>query len=204
MNSFTTAGEAVIENVVSKSRFIAYSFPIEDETAALSKIAFLKKSYPGADHVCYAFIADREGAVCRSCDDGEPQGSAGQPILAALKGAAVRQTLAAVVRYFGGVKLGKGNLTRTYGAAAAAVLAAAPKYEHIFSEVFEVELAFNAAKAFEALLKNGRFSILQKEFIVNVRYKLALPAGSACAAMVAATSAGKGKAVKLSEGYYIY
>lgn len=204
MNSYTTAGEAVVENAVSKSRFIAHIFAIEDEAAALGKIAYLKKTYAGADHVCYAFIADREGAVCRSSDDGEPQGSAGQPILAALKGAGVKQTLAAVVRYFGGVKLGKGNLTRTYGAVAAAALAAAPKYEHIFSEVFEVELAFNAAKAFETMLKNLKFLLLEKKYFDNVRYVLALPSGADCGAMVAAASAGRGKAVKLSEGYYIY
>ena len=75
--------------------------------------------HPLATHVCWAYIADRIGNLQRFSDDGEPQGTAGMPILGVLKAQELRETAVAVVRYFGGIKLGAGGLTRAYASLAA-------------------------------------------------------------------------------------
>ncbi|MGN1062502.1 MAG: IMPACT family protein, partial [Candidatus Scatosoma sp.] len=106
------------EKVIEKSRFISYSTHAESEEEARAFLAALQKSHPFATHICYAFICDKQGNAQRFSDNGEPQGTAGMPILENLKNHALVQSALAVVRYFGGVKLGAGGLTRAYFSAA--------------------------------------------------------------------------------------
>ena len=104
-----------------RSRFIAQLWPVESEAEALERIASVKKEHYDARHNCFAYIV-REGGVTRYSDDGEPQGTAGQPILAVLSGAGLQNVCCVVTRYFGGVLLGTGGLVRAYTAAAKAAL----------------------------------------------------------------------------------
>ena len=102
------------EKIIEKSRFLTYSAHVESEEAARAFIAQIRSRHTLATHVCYAFIADKTGNLQRFSDDGEPQGTAGVPMLEVLKAKKLFETAVAVVRYFGGVKLGAGGLVRAY------------------------------------------------------------------------------------------
>ncbi|MBQ8342670.1 MAG: YigZ family protein [Clostridia bacterium] len=107
------------EKIIEKSRFITFSAHVESEEEARAFIAEIRSKHSLATHVCYAFVSDKTGHLQRFSDDGEPQGTAGVPILEALKAKKLFETAVAVVRYFGGVKLGAGGLVRAYSSSAA-------------------------------------------------------------------------------------
>ena len=115
---FITSENGHGEVVEKKSRFIAHVIPITSEEDALEKIETLKKEYWDARHNCYAFCVGANNEVQRFSDDGEPQGTAGKPILEVLLNKNVHNTLILVTRYFGGTLLGTGGLIRAYGQAA--------------------------------------------------------------------------------------
>lgn len=110
------------ELVIKKSRFISYSYCIDSRDAVKPIINALKAEHAGARHVCYGFIADEKGDDFGYDDNGEPTGTAGKPIYSALDFVNARKSLIAVVRYFGGIKLGAGGLTRAYRTAAAELI----------------------------------------------------------------------------------
>lgn len=110
---------AVFETEILRSRFLGFCKPIDGEQDALNFLSGLRAEYKDATHVCYAYIADDKGNVIRFSDDGEPQGTAGIPILETIKNKNLRCAVVAVVRYFGGIKLGAGGLVRAYAKCAA-------------------------------------------------------------------------------------
>lgn len=110
------------EKIIEKSRFLTYSAHVESEQEARDFIAKVRAKHTLATHVCYAFIADKTGNLQRFSDDGEPQGTAGVPILEVLKAKKLFETAVAVVRYFGGIKLGAGGLVRAYSSTAGETL----------------------------------------------------------------------------------
>ena len=119
------AGEVrVEEEKVKGSRFIGVAAPAADASAAEGLARRLWAEHPDARHVCWAFRGASSDEV-RCVDDGEPSGTAGRPMLAILEGLDLRGAAVAVVRYFGGTKLGTGGLARAYSDAAQAALAAA-------------------------------------------------------------------------------
>ena len=103
------------EIVEKKSRFIARVFPIKDEEEALLQIEKIKKEYWDARHNCFAFVVGKNNEIQRFSDDGDPQGTAGKPILEVLTNGNYHNTLIVVTRYFGGTLLGTGGLVRAYG-----------------------------------------------------------------------------------------
>ncbi len=105
--------------VIERSKFICKIKGVENEEQAKEFIASVKKEHSIATHNCYAYIADDKCLVQKFSDDGEPQGTAGFPMLEMLKGRKVCKVVAVVTRYFGGVKLGTGGLARAYGGAVA-------------------------------------------------------------------------------------
>lgn len=114
------------EIVEKKSRFIGYARAAESEEAALKFIEEIKKKHYDARHNCYAFsIGTGAQPLLRFSDDGEPQGTAGKPILEVISGSGIRNVCIVVARYFGGTLLGTGGLVRAYTDAAKAALAAA-------------------------------------------------------------------------------
>lgn len=106
------------EVIEKKSRFIAHVLPVQSEEEALMYIEKIKKEHWDARHNCYAFIIGRNSEIQRFSDDGEPQGTAGKPILEVLVNGNIRNTLIIVTRYFGGTLLGTGGLVRAYGQSA--------------------------------------------------------------------------------------
>ena len=103
------------EIVEKKSRFIATVLPIDTEEEALQYIEKIKKKYWDARHNCFAFVIGSNKEIQRFSDDGEPQGTAGKPILETLLNENLHNTLIVVTRYFGGTLLGTGGLVRAYG-----------------------------------------------------------------------------------------
>lgn len=116
---FTLQQTARFEQIVKKSRFLAIAIPVENEDEARRGIA--AHSTADANHNCWAW---RIGQTYRFSDDGEPGGTAGKPILAAIEGQQVDKVAVVVTRWFGGVLLGTGGLVRAYGGTAAACLRA--------------------------------------------------------------------------------
>lgn len=110
------------EKTIEKSRFLSYCNHVTSEEEARAFIAEIRSLHPTATHNCYAFIADKTGNMQRFSDDGEPQGTAGMPILDVIKNKGLYETAVVVTRYFGGIKLGAGGLVRAYSSACAEVL----------------------------------------------------------------------------------
>ena len=102
------------ELIEKKSRFIATVRPVESEEEALDFIAAMKKKYWNATHNCSAFVVGENQELQRCSDDGEPQGTAGRPMLDVLLGEEVHNAAVVVTRYFGGTLLGTGGLVRAY------------------------------------------------------------------------------------------
>lgn len=120
--SHTLSEPVTHELVVNRSRFLALADPVTDPEQALAVLA--RRTIADASHNCWAY---RIGNAYRFNDDGEPGGTAGRPILAAIDGQGFDQVVVLVVRWFGGVKLGAGGLVRAYGGCAAECLRTAPR-----------------------------------------------------------------------------
>ena len=138
------AGEIVVTTTIKKSRFIATLAPVGSPEEAASLVDRVPSD--GANHVCWAYlIGAGPHQMSRSSDAGEPAGTAGPPILAALTGRNVVNAAIVVVRYFGGVKLGAGGLIRAYGGSATAVLDAAPLRDAVLSSVIRLTVPVDDA-----------------------------------------------------------
>jgi uncharacterized YigZ family protein len=119
-DGFFTLGTSSCEELLErKSRFIAHVSPVSNEEDALAFIKAVKESHKTANHHCYAYIIGINAGLMRYQDDGEPQGTAGIPILEVLKKNNLCNCVAVVIRYFGGILLGAGGLARAYSATAA-------------------------------------------------------------------------------------
>jgi len=136
------AAEAHHELEIKKSRFIASAHPIENRQQALTIIDQLHKQYPDARHICWAYVLGNQVSAAMS-DDGEPSGTAGKPILNVLQHKGLGNILVAVVRYFGGIKLGAGGLVRAYSGAAQNVIETLDTIEYIERFPVEVMLDFS-------------------------------------------------------------
>lgn len=121
---FQLVQPATSEQVIKKSRFLAVALPVANEDEA--RAALSAHGHADASHNCWAW---RIGAAYRFSDDGEPSGTAGKPILAAIDGQSIDKVMVIVVRWFGGVLLGSGGLMRAYGGTAAMCLRGAELVE---------------------------------------------------------------------------
>ncbi|MCI8331423.1 MAG: YigZ family protein [Clostridiales bacterium] len=120
VTAFTTIKEeSEFHLVEKKSEFIGYAKPVRSEQEAIETIQSLRKKHADARHHVYAYVV---GGVMRYSDDGEPQGTGGVPVLDVIRKNGVEGAVIVVVRYFGGVLLGAGGLTRAYSAAASGAL----------------------------------------------------------------------------------
>lgn len=111
------------EIVEKKSRFIGQVMPVDSEEEAYAFIESIKKKHYDARHNCFAFSIGEEMPLLRFSDDGEPQGTAGKPILEVITGSGIHNICIVVTRYFGGTLLGTGGLVRAYTDASKAALA---------------------------------------------------------------------------------
>lgn len=107
---------------IKKSKFVAYSFNLNNLTDVETRLSEVKSKHKKASHICYAYVYNKECVKEVANDNGEPSGTAGYPILGVIKKKGLTNILVVVVRYFGGIKLGAGGLTRAYTRATAGVL----------------------------------------------------------------------------------
>ena len=104
---------------IKKSKFYSQLYNVEAKEDCDKIIEFLKKEHKKATHICYAYILSN---TARFCDDGEPSGTAGRPILNVLEKKNLKNVMVVVIRYFGGVKLGAGGLVRAYTKSASSAI----------------------------------------------------------------------------------
>lgn len=117
-----------IELTIKGSRFLGQAFRAPDEAVAAAALTRIRRGYHDATHHCWAWrLGLDEPWLERWDDDGEPSGTAGVPIIGAIRHDGLAQVLIVVTRYYGGTKLGTGGLVRAYGEAARLALAAAPR-----------------------------------------------------------------------------
>lgn len=166
-----------IEEIIKKSRFIGVVLPCASENDALLELKRLHEQHPNANHIAFAYrIKTEQGLRCRFYDAGEPSGTAGKPIFQHLEGKQLINLLLVVVRYFGGVKLGAGGLTRAYGNTAKAVIEAAKVVDYIELATVELTLDYNQMQTLEYQLKKLNGILINQDFSEQVRVGVQLPA----------------------------
>lgn len=137
------------------SRFIAYAYPVSSENEVKPLVDALKKEHHAAKHHCFAYRLGAGKDVFRVNDDGEPSGTAGRPILAAIDSVGVSDALVVVVRYFGGILLGVPGLIQAYREAATDALSKAGKVERFATASFELEFVYEEMNTVLKLLKQS-------------------------------------------------
>ncbi|MEY8566733.1 YigZ family protein [Corynebacterium sp.] len=184
-------GRPVAETEVRRSRFIACAARVTDEDSARAFLAEVRAGYPDARHHCSAYVLHVDGAnpVERSSDDGEPAGTAGQPILEVLRGSGLQDIAVVVVRYFGGVKLGTGGLVRAYQDATREVLDGVPVTRREPRDVWALEVGHADAGKVESELRARGLSV-EASYGASVTLTLTLPAGDDPGGLVREISAG--------------
>jgi uncharacterized YigZ family protein len=187
----TLAAPHAHEAEIKKSRFIARVARSESREDAMAFLASASESR--ANHNCWAF---RIGQDYRFNDDGEPGGTAGQPILHAIEGQGLDHVVAVVTRYFGGIKLGAGGLVRAYGGTAAECLRLAPKIEIRPRVTLRLEAPFALTGAIYPVLDAAGAHRLKEEFCESgLVLELSLEAAGLESFRASLRDATRGKAV---------
>ena len=152
------------EFIINKSRFIGYGAPAASEEEALGFLADVRSAHKDASHHCYAYIIGANMGVMRYSDDGEPGGTAGMPIIEVMKARQITNACVVVVRYFGGVLLGAGGLTRAYSQGAATAINAAGVGEVSPTRRYLMEVPYSMLGRVEYLLKSLPVIVEDKQF----------------------------------------
>jgi len=164
------------EEIIKKSRFIGIISPSATEREALLLLKKLHEQHPNASHIVYAYrIQSADGLVCRFYDAGEPSGTAGKPIFQHLEGKQLINLIVVAIRYFGGVKLGAGGLTRAYGNIAKQVIESAEIVDYIEMVNLQLTLDYNQLQMLEYQLKKLDGEVLKQDFAEQVHTHLKIP-----------------------------
>ena len=169
----TLRGEAHAEFEEKRSLFIGHAIRTDTEEEALAFIKALKKQYQDATHNVYAYMMKGE-AVARYSDDGEPQGTAGMPVLDVIRKSGVRNVCVVITRYFGGTLLGAGGLVRAYSHATSLALEEAGIITYRNYSEFELICGYSEYGKYNVLLTEARAVIDSTDFsdVVTIRYAL--------------------------------
>ena len=160
----TIASDAAGSYKEKGSRFLAFAYPVTSEDEIKERIAALKTQYYDARHHCYAWILGPEKKNFRANDDGEPNHSAGDPILGQLRAKNVTNVLIVVVRYFGGIKLGVGGLIAAYRLAAEDSLRNATIVERQVCDRIVMNYPYASTPDVMRLVKEFDLRIISQEF----------------------------------------
>ena len=170
--------DAESECVEKRSRFISHVWRVESEAEARAHIEEMKKRYYDARHNCWCYIL-KEGGVVRYSDDGEPQGTAGQPMLNVFQREAVTNVCCVVTRYFGGVLLGAGGLTRAYTKGAKDGLDAAGICRMSLWTVWDVPCTYPLFERMKLEIAACGGVVRDAEYGADILLRAAFPAGGA-------------------------
>ena len=154
------------------SRFLAFASPAETVEEAKDFVAGLQKEFFDARHVCWAWVIGSENPVSYSNDNGEPSGTAGKPILGQINSKELRNVVVAVVRYFGGIKLGTPGLIAAYRESARLCLDDAEIIERHREETLTVTFQYQAMNGVMQIVKHPEVIILDREFDNTCRLTL--------------------------------
>lgn len=161
-------GEYIFNNEVKKSKFITYVIGEAVKNTVENKIKEIRKSHSKATHCTYAYVVN-EGKKCKCSDDGEPQGTAGKPILSAIQSSGIVNTLVCVVRYFGGIKLGANGLVTAYNNSAVQGLASATKATKYLCTKTKITLSYdNFEKVQNVIKEHGKFENIEYSEDINI------------------------------------
>lgn len=171
---FSIEKESKYELVVKKSKFIANAYYVENEKDAEEKIKAIKRKYYDARHNCYAYkIMSTEKAEYKKCsDDGEPSGTAGMPILNVIEKRKLSNILIIVTRYFGGILLGTGGLTRSYSDAACGAIENAEIISVENGKTMNIQIPYSENKNFLLFCKNNDIKIINEKYEENIVFEV--------------------------------
>ncbi|VEU80401.1 IMPACT family protein [Haploplasma axanthum] len=157
--------------VIQKSEFIGILYPIKNDEDINNSINDAKKRYPKATHYVTAWIRGAKAEYASSNDDGEPARTAGYPALDVLMHHEVTDILIVIIRYFGGIKLGAGGLTRAYRSSCVEVLKKAKFYNKVFASKYEIIFSYNLIDTIEHLLSDN-VTYVKKDYLDKVKYEI--------------------------------
>ncbi len=161
------------------SKFIAFAVPVSNVEQIKTILEEKRKEHHDARHVCYAYILGVDKADYRSNDDGEPSGTAGRPILGSLLSAGVTNVLIAVVRYFGGTKLGTSGLINAYKVASADALENAEIVEKTVDEEIHISFDYLVMNDVMKIIKDVAPQVMSQQFDNNCNMVLSIRKGDA-------------------------
>jgi len=175
---YIVAQPTTVEYEIKKSRFIGLIVPSSNETEAIRHLQILAEQHPHANHLAFAWrIRQADGFINERCHDaGEPSGTAGRPILAPLEGQSIINAVVGVIRYFGGVKLGTGGLTRAYGTTAKLAIDAARLNPWVEMALLQLDIEYSQLQTLEYQLNKCHGKIIDQQFTDRVKVTINLPA----------------------------
>jgi len=174
MKRVTLEKAASAELTEKKSVFIGYASPVESEEEAIEFIKAIKKKHADARHNVYAYMLNG-GGIARYSDDGEPQGTAGVPVLDIIRKGGFCDAVIVVTRYFGGILLGAGGLVRAYSAAARMAVEAAGIVTYDLFTEFSLTVSYNDHGKLTTLLAQADPLRDGIDYAEGVTLRLALP-----------------------------
>lgn len=190
MSTYTLAFPVQSETEIKKSRFLGFVIPVSDRDAAMAELRRLRDAHPAAAHVCWALMAGGQSGMS---DDGEPSGTAGRPVLEVLRHHELDGVFAAVVRYYGGIKLGAGGLVRAYTDAVAAALMQAKRVERIAHAELEIECDYADEARVRRWMEQQNHVLADCSHGATVHLSIRLPVTAADAAKEALCNLTQGR-----------
>ena len=159
------------------SRFLYFAIPVRSEEEIKAELSALRKTYFDATHHCYAWILGKEGTQFRANDDGEPNHSAGDPILGQIRSQHLTNILVVVVRYFGGTKLGVSGLIQAYKTSAALALAENQIIREWVKTSIKIRFPYPAMNEVMKIVKAHDLEIIEQERALDCQMSLSFRAG---------------------------
>ncbi len=169
------AEEVCVELEEKKSKFLGYSKFVRTEEQVNEFLALIKQAHPQATHICYAYVLGQNSEVTKNNDDGEPAGTAGVPILEAIKKKNLTNTLVAVVRYFGGKELGTSGLYKAYFNTTLNCLQYAGHYVMKECVVYDFSFNYNEFAKASSYFRDNNIPMLKIDYLDVVRTEVSMP-----------------------------
>lgn len=171
---YTIRDSSTAEIIEKKSRFIANAYHVDSREQAENKINELKKKYFDAKHNCFAFsiIDENDNLLEKSSDDGEPSGTAGAPILNVIRKNNLHNILIVVTRYFGGILLGTGGLTRVYSSSTEMCIQNSKLICQAKGSCVEVEISYSDNEKFKYYCEKNNIKIVDSQYSESILYKI--------------------------------
>lgn len=170
--TITNVGEGTYSE--KRSKFLAFSHHVESEDDIRELLAFYRKKYFDARHVCYAYVLGAERKIFRANDDGEPSSTAGKPILGQINSSGLTDILIVVVRYYGGVNLGTGGLIVAYKTAAAAAIENSVVETRQVEEIITYNFPYVMMNNVMRVVKDMKPRILSQTYDTTCEIKLSI------------------------------